>query len=255
MSYPAWLAGLAILFWTLERAWPRRPSQPLLRTGVWTDIAHVVFNAHVAGVVLGNLTIGLAAGVDRALGFAGLMRGQPFWLQFAALLVSMDLVKWLVHNLLHRVDALWQFHKVHHSIVDMDWIGDWRFHWVEILVYRSLLYVPAALMGFSGEAMFWVGVLDTAVGHFAHANVRWNIGWLRYVVNSPEMHLWHHNHPDCGPHNRNFGLTLSVWDWLFGTAHVPPRDPERLGFDKVESYPRQLPGQWWEPFRALLRLR
>src|ERR1043166_5329229 len=44
-------------------------------------------------------------------------------------------------------------------------------------------------------------------------NLRWRVGWLKYVINSPQVHIWHHNHPDCGPVNRNFALTLSVWDW------------------------------------------
>ena len=82
---------------------------------------------------------------------------------------------------------------------------------------------------------------------------RWRVGWLKYIVNSPEMHLWHHNHPDCGPVNRNFALTLSVWDWLFGTAYLPGHAPERLGFDGIETYPAHLPGQWWEPVAALMR--
>ena len=169
------------------------------------------------------------------------------------LLVAVDFLKWAIHNLLHRVPWLWEFHKVHHSIVEMDWMGDWRFHWVEILVYNSLLYAPVLCLGVRGEVALWVGVFDTLIGHFAHANLRWRIGPLKYVLNSPEMHLWHHNHPACGPVNRNFALTLSVWDWMFGTAFVPPQDPDRLGFDGVEEYPDQLPSQWLAPFRALLR--
>jgi sterol desaturase/sphingolipid hydroxylase (fatty acid hydroxylase superfamily) len=39
------------------------------------------------------------------------------------------------------------------------------------------------------------------------------------VINTPEMHIWHHNDSDAGPRDRNFGIPLSVWDWLFGTAH------------------------------------
>ena len=35
----------------------------------------------------------------------------------------------------------------------------------------------------------------------------------------------------------NYGLSLSIWDYIFGTAHVPHsgRDIE-LGFDGVEEY-------------------
>jgi sterol desaturase/sphingolipid hydroxylase (fatty acid hydroxylase superfamily) len=141
---------------------------------------------------------------------------------------------------------------VHHSIVEMDWIGDWRFHWFEILVYNVLLYAPTALLGVSSEVALAVGVFDTLIGHFAHANLRCRIGWLKYLIDSPQMHIWHHSHPTCGPTNRNFALTLSVWDWLFGTADLPNHDPTRLGFEGIERYPGVLPEPWWAPFRTLL---
>jgi sterol desaturase/sphingolipid hydroxylase (fatty acid hydroxylase superfamily) len=171
------------------------------------------------------------------------MTEWPWGAQFLTILIGVDFLKWCIHNLLHRVPLLWEFHKVHHSITEMDWIGNWRFHWVEILVYNGLLYVPAALVGASGEAALAAGVFDTFIGHFAHANLRWRIGWLRFIINSPQMHIWHHNHPECGPINRNFGLTFSLWDWIFGTAYVPDHDPARLGFDGIEAYPASLPGQ------------
>ncbi|MBM3737300.1 MAG: sterol desaturase family protein [Acidobacteria bacterium] len=261
MVYAVWLAGLGLLFWILERIWPRRPRQPFFRQGLISDVAYVVLNAHVLGVAIGNLSIPLIAWLDGALAawnlksavYLGVMSGQPFWLQAIVLLLTIDFAKWCIHNLLHRVPALWRFHQVHHSITDMDWVGDWRFHWMEIIVYRGLLYVPAAFFGFRGEVMFAVGVFDTLIGHFAHANLRWNIGALRYVLNSPEMHIWHHNHPETGPTNRNFGLSLAIWDWIFGTAYLPAHDPARLGFNGIETYPRQLPGQWIEPFRAVFR--
>jgi len=55
--------------------------------------------------------------------------GQPFWVQFPVLVLVMDFSRYLIHNLLHRVPWLWEFHKVHHSIEELDWIGNWRFHW------------------------------------------------------------------------------------------------------------------------------
>ena len=61
-----------------------------------------------------------------------------------------------------------------------------------------------------------------------------SIGPLRYLLNNPAMHIWHHVHGDSGPVNRNFGITLSLWDWLFGSAHVPDRPPDRLGFERIE---------------------
>lgn len=261
MVYAVWLAGLGVLFWVLERLWPRHAEQPLFRTGLISDLAYVIFNAHVLGMILAALTARLIESWDSLLTargwkesfYLGFMREQPFWIQFVVLLLVFDFLQWCIHNLLHRVGWLWEFHKVHHSIVEMDWIGDWRFHWGEIFVYRGLLYVPAAFFGFRGEVMFWVGVANTLIGHFAHANLSWKIGPLRYLINSPEMHIWHHNHPDDGPINRNFGITLAIWDWIFGTAHIPAHDPARLGFDGIERYPKQLPGQWAAPFARLIR--
>lgn len=250
LGYHHWLAILALLFIALERLWPRVAPQRLLRPGWLSDAAYIVFNSKVLGMLLGYVTVLWLPTLDSVFARAWLAR-WPWWTQFAALLISADLAKWLIHNLLHRVPALWEFHKVHHSIVDMDWLGDWRFHWGEILVYNTLLYAPSAVFGVAPEVGLAVGVADTLIGHFAHANLRWRIGWLKYIINSPEMHLWHHNHPECGPVNRNFALTLSVWDWMFGTAHVPPHDPARLGFEGIERFPAELPGQWWAPFRAV----
>lgn len=262
MVYSVWLAGLSLLFVAWERLLPRR-RQPLFRRNWWSDLVYVVFNSEYLGVLIGMASLGVIARLDRTLDLAGLkkyaylgfMKDQPLWLQFLVFLLAYDFLQWLVHNLLHRVPWLWEFHKVHHSIVEMDWIGDWRFHWFEIVVYRSLLYVPAAFFGMSGAAMFWVGIVNTFVGHFAHANVAVNVGWLKYLVNSPEMHLWHHNHPDEGPVNRNFGLTLACWDWIFGTAYVPVKhDPAKLGFTGIETYPQNVVTQFLKPLRGLVDL-
>lgn len=254
LSYHQWLGILALLFIALERGWPLVRAQRILRAGWHWDAAYLVFNSKVLGMLLGYLTAPWIGRLDAIVG-RGWLRAWPWWAQFAVLLIAIDFAKWAIHNLLHRVPALWEFHKVHHSIVEMDWLGNWRFHWAEVLVYSALLYLPGALLGAPPEVGLAVGVVDTAVGHFAHANLRWRTGWLNYLFNSPELHRWHHNHPDCGPVNRNFALTLSIWDWIFGTAYLPGHNPARFGFTGIESFPRSLPSQWWEPWRALTRRR
>lgn len=261
MIYALWLFGLSLLFLLWERIAPRRKI-PVLREGIGTDLLYLIVNGEYLGVLIGAVAIEVIAGFDSALDLAGLREyvymdvaaGSPLWLQILILLVVFDLVQWGIHNLLHRVPWLWEFHKVHHSITEMDWIGNWRFHWFEVVFYKVLLYVPAAFFGFSATAMFWYAVISTFVGHFAHSNLRLRIGPLRYLLNSPEMHVWHHTHPSSGPVNRNFGITLSLWDWLFGTAYVPDgRDPERLGFDGDETFPRGFIRQVFVPVSSRRR--
>jgi sterol desaturase/sphingolipid hydroxylase (fatty acid hydroxylase superfamily) len=69
---------------------------------------------------------------------------------------------------------------------------------------------------------------------------------LSYLFNSPEMHIWHHakHLPKDRPMGVNFGLTLAIWDYLFGTHYIPyeGRD-EELGFEGDEKFPVGFAGQ------------
>lgn len=244
-TYWVWLAILSVAFILVERLRPRDPEQGVLRKGIATDVFYLVFNGHFLGVGLALVTNPLAAALDESLAARGLdihvrvAAGLHPVLQFLVAFFVIDLMQWGIHNLLHRVPMLWRFHRVHHSIERMDFWGSMRFHFVEILVYKSLQYVPLALLGFDGTVLLVLAVVSTAIGHFNHANLRVRMGWLRYFLNGPEMHVWHHVHPDAGPTNRNFGINLSMWDWLFGTAYLPasPGPPARLGFEGIERFP------------------
>jgi sterol desaturase/sphingolipid hydroxylase (fatty acid hydroxylase superfamily) len=255
MNYWLWLTGLSATFAVLERVRPRDPQQRALRPGLLTDLFYAVWNGHFLGVALALVTEPLARGLDAALAARGmslhvrLAADWPVWVQFPVALVATDLMQWAIHNLLHRVPTLWELHKVHHSIRTMDFWGSLRFHVGEVVVYKSLLYVPLALLGFDPALSFALAIVSTAIGHFNHANLRVRMGPLRYVLNGPEMHVWHHAHPDAGPTNVNFAINLAVWDWLFGTAWLPPvaATPDTLGFSGVEDFARDPLGQTLSP--------
>lgn len=249
MNYSYWLAGFSVLFVLLELIWPLH-KQKLFRHGIWNDLLYLIFNGHYLGVLVGgslSFLIQSIPAVNAMLDFH-FMKNIPAAVQFLLLLVMFDFLQWCIHNLLHRVPVLWEFHKVHHSIEELDWIGNWRFHAFEVFLYQLLLYPFAAVMRFDVSAMFWYGALSTFIGHFAHANVRFRIGPLRYILNSPEMHAWHHVHPEAGPVNKNFGITLSIWDWVFRTAYVPDgQSPGRLGFGGIEQFPATIAGHFVVP--------
>lgn len=54
------------------------------------------------------------------------------------------------------------------------------------------------------------------------------------------MHIWHHaeNLPK-GSYGVNYGLSLSIWDYLYGTVYMPSngRD-EKLGFENCDTFPK-----------------
>jgi sterol desaturase/sphingolipid hydroxylase (fatty acid hydroxylase superfamily) len=66
--------------------------------------------------------------------------------------------------------------------------------------------------------------------HLQHSHV-WiaTTGLLGRVILSPAHHQIHHS--DNPIHfDKNFGSCLSIWDWVFGTLHMPERTRERLNF-------------------------
>ena len=257
MIYAYWLAGVSVAFVLLERVWPRY-DQAILRRGILTDLFYLVFNGHYLGVTIAILSRPVIARLDAGLEsidfretlYMGVAGGLPTWAQFLIALFAIDFLQWCIHNMLHRTPWLWEFHKVHHSIETMDWIGSLRFHWAEVVIYKSISYPVLAFLGFDGTVLFILAVVNTAIGHFNHSNMGVTIGPLRYLLNNPAMHIWHHTHPDAGPMNRNFGISLSLWDWIFGTAYMPDAPPERLGFDRIEEFPTTIPGQLIYPLPA-----
>jgi len=164
------------------------------------------------------------------------------------LFVFRDFIHYWIHRLLHRVPRLWEVHKVHHSVTQMGFAAHLRYHFGETLVYRTLEYIPLGLIGFGVTEFFAVHMIALTIGHLNHANLRLPMGPLKYVFNSAQMHIWHHAKEMPRRYGGSFGISLSVWDWLFGSVHWPHdgRDIE-LGFDEIESYPSTFFGQLRAP--------
>lgn len=262
--HPGWpnyfytLIGISLFVWGLELAFPWRKDQPLFRQDFWLDTFYLFFNYFLFSLIAYNAisAVGVLAFRD-LLALVGVrnlvaisVADLPGWSQLLLLFVVRDFVQWNIHRLLHHSALLWEFHKVHHSVEQMGFAAHLRYHWMETIVYRTLEYVPLAMIGFGLQDFFVVHLFTLAVGHLNHANLYLPIGPLRYVFNSPQMHLWHH--ADELPHNRegvNFGLTLSVWDYLFRTAYVPVESSQvKLGFKGVSRFPKTFFGQLFYPW-------
>ena len=173
----------------------------------------------------------------------------PFWAKLLTMFVIADFVQWNIHRLLHRVPWLWEFHKVHHSVKEMGFAAHLRFHWMETVIYKTLQYIPLAMIGFGLVDFFIIHMIALLIGHLNHANLNLDYGPLRYLLNNPKMHIWHHAKELPNRYGVNFGLSLSLWDYLFGTAYVPHdgRDVE-LGFESDEEFPDDFTAQVTYPW-------
>jgi len=265
-GYLFWLLVVSALCLVLERLRPWRTQQKLLRRQFAQDLFWLFFNGHYAGILVAHVAAFLfvwAAPIVEQAKSLNLLAGQPSWVQFVGFLVLKDFVEWGIHNLLHRVAWLWEFHKLHHSIEELDWIGNFRFHWMEIVVYQGLTYFPLVILGVDGRTILMIAVVVTLMGHLNHSNLNISWGPLRYVLNSPRMHVWHHDRdwPADRRYGVNFGIALSAWDWLFGTVYwpdaetAPEQQPGRLGFAGMERFPRSLVERFLYPLPRLWHRR
>lgn len=258
IAHPAWnnyfyaLLVISLLVWLLEILFPWRKKQGVFRKDFWLDVFYMFFNFFIFNLIV---FIALSSKMEQ-LFLKGLsllsidlqslqlidLNDFPIAIRLFLFFVITDFVQWNTHVLLHKSTWLWNFHKVHHSVKEMGFAAHLRYHWMETLVYRTILYIPLAMIGgFDVDAVIFIHLIALAIGHLNHANIKLSYGPLKYIFNNPEMHIWHHAKalPKNHSYGVNFGISLSVWDYLFKTSFIPEngRDIE-LGFEGDEKFPK-----------------
>lgn len=242
------LLVLALLFIPMERIWTLR-QQNIFRRGWQTDLKHF-FVSHV-GVQLISFATMIPVQVFFAwaikFDFQKTVAAQPLLLQFFEVLLMVDLVSYWVHRAFHRVSWLWNFHAIHHSSLHMDWLAGSRSHIVDVLVNRTLGFVPIFVLGFTPAAIYAYLVFVSFHAVYIHANVNHRWPYLRRIFATPEFHHWHHTSDEEGI-DKNFAVFLSFIDSIFGTAHMPDHWPKRYGTVKFQP-PDTYLGQLAYPFK------
>ncbi len=254
------LIAISLMVWLLEITFPWRKNQAILRKDFWLDLFYLFFNFFLLNlfilIALSNVTENI---FNDFLGVFNLQLASiqlfsvatlPKVISLLIFFIIADFVQWNTHRLLHRIPLLWNIHKTHHSVKEMGFAAHFRYNWMEPIVYKSLLYIPIALIGgFSLEDVFIVHFISIAIGHLNHANLGWDYGFLKYIFNNPKMHIWHHSKEMPNKNGVNFGISLSVWDYIFKTDYIPKngRDIE-IGFANDEKFPKNFIQQELYPF-------
>jgi lathosterol oxidase len=243
------LLALALIFVPLERIFARLTQQPVLRLGWRTDLAYF-FVSHMLVQVTVLLTMSPAALLLGRFVRPELQAAVAAWplpLQFLAALFCADLFQYAAHRAFHRVRWLWRFHAVHHSSQQMDWLAGSRLHLLDVVVTRAVSFAPLFLMGFSEQALLAYLFFVSFQAVFIHANVRFRLRPLRWLVVTPLFHHWHHAAEPAAV-DVNFAVHLPWIDRLFGTAYLPERWPACYG---VAGDP--IPEGWWQQLVHPLR--
>ncbi len=257
------LIFVSLFVWGLEIIWPWRQKQKIIRKDFWLDAFYMFFNYFFFSLLifsaLTNTTAHLFSKLMVAIGLPDghlidFMAGMPEWSRILAFFLIYDFVQWAVHNALHRIPILWRFHKVHHSVQEMGFAAHLRYHFMENVVYTLAKFVVLGyVLNIPLPSIGWLYAATTLIGHLNHANFKLNYGPLKYVLNSQRFHIWHHakDLPKSHPYGMNFAITLSIWDYLFGTNYEPYDGRDiTLGFEDVEKYPDTFVQQQIEGFRG-----
>jgi sterol desaturase/sphingolipid hydroxylase (fatty acid hydroxylase superfamily) len=234
----------------LERVprWRCRP-QAFLRAHFGTDVVYLG-TATLAGTSVALAYVGAASALVGA--YTGLPRlsalQPPPWVMVPLAVLAIDAGNYATHWLMHRVEFLWELHKIHHSSRELDWLAATRFHILEQMLRRLLAPVLLIVAGFPLAAVAVAAGIFTAWAAFNHSNLRFGWPWLERVFVTPRLHRLHH---DPATSERNLGTVLTLWDRLRGTLTLPAGTaPHQLGVPgEVETYPQGWNAQLIEPLR------
>lgn len=173
-----------------------------------------------------------------------------------------ELFGWFNHLLRHKIPVLWLFHEVHHSQNNMNPFSLFRVHPVDYLVSEVIIFLPVIFF----ENTLGIVVSYLVVARFqdalSHSNIKSNFGPLRFIFVTPQSHRVHHSvEPEF--FDLNYGVTLCIWDRIFGThSHSDHCYPETGIKDqafplesraKLSSLPAVIFAQLYYPFKKAIK--
>jgi len=267
-SLASWFTALCVatLFLGLRRPRHKRqirlkvliralfPRKLLTSPSSAADVGFFVFNFFLAGVLFGwailsyhFVSSAVGDGLVVMLGAlqpTSLPRMYSVGILTMALFLAYELGYWIDHYLSHSIPFLWEFHKVHHQAEVLSPLTNFRVHPVDSIVFYNIQAVVMGIMG--GVVNYAFGepiqpftiagsnalvlVFTYLIGHLQHSHF-WIVFtgvWGRLFL-SPAHHQVHHS-TNPVHFNKNLGACLGIWDWLFGTLHVPGKKREKLTF-------------------------
>ena len=249
---PLWLLALLLVAIAVsfgaERAWPYDPAFNHDQGDSLRDTLHALVNES-----LNLLSIAAVPLLAAIIPWQAWPVQWPFALQVLLAIVCADLGITLVHYASHRIGWLWRLHAVHHSVTRMYGFNGLMKHPLHQAAEAVGGVLPLLVLGLP---MPVAAVLAFAIAIqllLQHSNVDMRPGVLGRVMAWAPLHRFHHmRYGTAG--DVNFGLFLTVWDHLLGTAFDAPgyRLRQRdLGIGSQPDYPRDYPRQLLAPFREL----
>ncbi|MCB2059144.1 MAG: sterol desaturase family protein [Novosphingobium sp.] len=249
-SYIAWITVGAVIV-LLAEVFAGRHKGAYARKG---EIPLIFSSMAVGRFGLGPSVGILVAMVWSALlpAYRGALADTPLWLAVPGVMLFGEFFFYWVHRYAHQTSKskslLWMLHRTHHSARYMNVAV-----WMRLNLFWYVVIPNAWSMGLAiylglGEAAGIYIVLNAVWNIVTHSDFRWDDSIRRHryfgpvfraaehIFVSPGIHHTHHGYGKDGASYRNFGVLLSVWDWVFGTLHIPDGRPYRYGIPGHDAH-------------------
>ena len=237
----------------LERIIPYSSNWAVPRGDRLTDFWHMVLSnrtfdigTFIAIGIFAPLGVWLSHKIGRPLW----PHGWPLFAQAVVALIIVELPWYWIHRLEHAWRPLWRVHSVHHSSQRIYWWNLARNHPIDNLVSAAASIAPLALLGIGEGPLALIAAFSGAHAMLQHSNADLRTGPLDIFFATARVHRWHHS-PRLHESLANFGPTLTLWDFVFGSRRfdkkVPPPEDVGLG-EEAEGFPEGFLEQMRVPF-------
>jgi sterol desaturase/sphingolipid hydroxylase (fatty acid hydroxylase superfamily) len=202
-------------------------------------------------VLVGGMTFlsvdATVAALDSLAGFRPVPIG-PSWavtgITMLLVFLAVEFGYWFAHFMMHRIPALWEFHKVHHSAEVLTPITEWRQHPVELALFPILMGLVSSLV--QGPMVWYFGASAQVVDpvhanlismafwyttvHLRHTELPIYVsGWMAKLIQTPAHHQVHHS-IDPRHYRQEHGLLPVAYSTGCSARCTSHRKDEKLSY-------------------------
>ncbi|MAU67393.1 sterol desaturase family protein [Hyphomonas sp.] len=182
---------------------------------------------------------------------AGFAASVPVWQSALIVFFTVEFAFYWIHRWGHvgqkkghKLAWLWKIHRTHHSATTMNSsiVQRQNIFWAVFTphIWMIALFIYAGME--PGVAIYMV--VFYLWNTFTHMHWRTDAGLLTnpafralsHIFIMPTMHHAHHGYGKNGKMYCNYGLCLSVFDWMFGTLFLPDDQPSRYGVPGEQAH-------------------
>ena len=221
---------LVSTFFVLEYLFPLRKNQPFLRKGIFTDFCYFLFFYFIFYKAFNYFVHNFNTLPTPYSTYINSIRNLminfftifPNIIACIIIVLFTELLYWLLHFSSHKFSFLWKIHKIHHSSEELSFISSYRFHFLEIIVFQTMLYTLYTFASIIYPKFYFVQFYVFPIIVFLqHSNINLKFKFLNYIFVTPQIHIYHHAKTTPLKYGVNYGYMLTLWDILFKTHLIP----------------------------------